>query len=112
MYTSDTFILKAINLQVNDWLYGKIKRYSEERGMGVVVAIRLILSEFFRTNFPTMSQSELPAGIIDMGEEKGYLIDMNKLRDENGVVHIPPSDLTKEQTLEWVRKYHNGKNKE
>lgn len=60
-----------------------------------------------------MSKYEnLPAGIIDLGEEKGFLIDMKKLTDESGVVHVPPPELNKEETWEWIRKYHNGKTKE
>lgn len=54
---------------------------------------------------------ELPEGIIDMGEGKGFVIDMDMLRDENGTIHIPPPELSKEQTREWIRKYHNGKKK-
>jgi len=105
--------VKAINLQINDWLYGKIKPYADDRGMGVVVAIRLILSEFFRNKGNAMSKYEdLPEGIFDMGEDKGFVIDMERLRDKNGVVHIPPTNLTKDETLEWIRKYHNGKKKE
>lgn len=52
--------------------------------------------------------NELPEGIIDMGKDKGLVIDMAKLRDKNGVVHIPPENLSKEQTLEWIRNYHEG----
>lgn len=113
MYTSDTFILKAINLQVNDWLYGRIKGYTDDRGIPVVAGIRLILSEFFRNKTNGMNKYEdLPPGIIDLGEGKGFVIDMKMLTDESGVVHVPPPKLTKDETWEWIRRYHNGKTKE
>lgn len=57
-------------------------------------------------------KEELPDGIIDMGEGKGFAIDMEKLRDKNGVAHIPPPHLTKEQTREWILDHHNGKKNE
>lgn len=59
-----------------------------------------------------MKYEDLPAGIIDLGEGKGFVIDMEMLRDKDGTVHVPPPELSKEQTLEWIRKYHNGKAKE
>lgn len=46
---------------------------------------------------------ELPDGVIDMGEGKGLAIEMEKLRDQNGVTHVPPPQLSKEQTIEWIR---------
>lgn len=55
---------------------------------------------------------DLPDGIIDLGEDKGFAIDMERLRDNNGVVHIPPTNLNKDETLQWIRKYHNGKKNE
>lgn len=55
------------------------------------------------------TNEELPEGITDLGEGKGYLIDMDYLRDANGIPHPPPPNLTKEQTREWIRKHHNGK---
>jgi hypothetical protein len=104
------FFMKALLLELNLWLYGKIKMYAEERGISVVGAIRLILSEFFRSKSTAMNKGEeLPEGIFDMGEGKGYLIDMERLRDKDGYIHAPPANLSKEQTLEWIRKYHNGK---
>lgn len=102
--------MKAILLHVHWPLYEKIKAYAKERGLGIVGAIRLILSEFFRNKANGMSNYEdLPAGIIDLGEGKGFVINMEMLRDKDGVVHVPPPELTKEQTSEWIRKYHNGK---
>lgn len=112
MYMSCTplilLILKAINLHVNDWLYEKTKVYADERSLPLVGAIRLILSEFHRNRANMNKKEELPEGIVDMGVGKGYAIDMAKLRDKNGVVHVPPPDLSKEQTLEWIRDHHNG----
>jgi hypothetical protein len=102
-------ILKAINLQVNDWLYEKTKVYADERSLPLVGAIRLILSEFHRNRANMNKKEELPEGIIDMGEGKGYAIDMEKLRDKDGVAHPPPDNLTKEQTLQWIREHYNGK---
>lgn len=112
MYTADTFILKALNFKLTDWLYGKVKLYARDREIPVVGAIRLILSEFFRNKANGMKYEDLPAGIIDLGEGRGFAINMEMLRDKEGVVHVPPADLTKEQTWEWIRKYHNGKTKE
>lgn len=105
--------MKALLLEINLWLYGKIKIYADERGIPVVGAIRLILSEFFRNKANTMNKNEeLPAGVFDLGEGKGYLITMEYLRDKDGVIHEPPKDLTKEESLEWIRNHHNGKTKE
>lgn len=58
------------------------------------------------------TNEELPEGISDMGEGAKYVIDMEYLKDANGIYHPPPSNLTKEQTLEWIRKHHNGKKNE
>lgn len=104
LYTSDTYILKAINLQIHQWLYLKLNSYAKERGIPLVGAIRLILAEFFKNKPNGMDKNgDMPDGIIDMGEGKGLLIDMEKLRDQNGLVQVPPSDLSKEQTIEWIR---------
>jgi len=43
-----SFFMKPLLLRINTWLYGKIKIYAQERGIPVVGAIRLILTEFFR----------------------------------------------------------------
>lgn len=104
LYTSDTFILKAINLQIHQWLYVKLNAYAKERGIPLVGAIRLILAEFLKNKPNGMDKNgDMPEGIIDMGEGKGLLIDMEKLRDQNGLVQVPPTDLSKEQTIEWIR---------
>lgn len=105
--------MKPILLHVHWPLYEKIKAYAKERGLGIVGAIRLILSEFFRNNPTAMNNiNELPDGIGDMGKGKGLLIDTSKLRDKDGVVHPPPEHLSKEQTIEWVRNFHESQKKE
>lgn len=90
-------------------LYDKIKAYADDREIPVLGAIRMILSDFFRNKAATMDINELPEGVIDMGEGKGLVIDMARLRDDKGVVHIPPSNLSKEQTLEWISKHQAPK---
>lgn len=91
-------------------MHAKIKLYAEERGIPVVGAIRMILSEFFRNKTVIMhKKEEMPDGIIDMGEGKGLVIDVEKLRDRNGVVQLPPTNLSKEDTIEWIRNHHNAK---
>jgi hypothetical protein len=105
--------VKAINLQLSERLHGKIKAYADNREIPVVGVIRLVLSDYFRNkSFDMKTNEELPEGIYDLGEGKGYAIDMEYLRDSKGVAHPPPPDLSKEQTLEWIRKHHNGKKKE
>lgn len=95
---------------MSEHLYGKVHTYSKQREIGVVPAIRLILSEFFRNKSNSMNiKDEFPDGIVDLGEGKGFVIDMERLRDKDGIPHPPPSHLTKEQTLEWIRTYYNGK---
>ena len=86
------------------WLHQRVKAYADDRGIPVVGAIRLILSEFFRNNISAMTKiGELPEGVIDMGQGKGLAIDMQKLTDKTGKSHIPPSQLSKEQTIDWIR---------
>lgn len=93
---------------MEEWLHGRVKNYADERGIPVVGAIRLILSEFFRKDLSAMTKiGELPEGVIDRGEGSGLAIDMEKLRDKNGVAHVPPSNLSKEQTIEWIRAIQN-----
>jgi len=89
-------------------LYEKIKAYADDREIPVLGAIRMILSEFFRNKSTAMGKDELPEGVIDMGEGNGLVIDMSKLRDKEGVVHIPPLHLPKEERIEWIRKFHNS----
>jgi hypothetical protein len=101
--------VKATNFTCNDWLDGKLVSYARENGIPKVGAMRMILSQFFRNLIVMGKDTELPEGIFDLGEGKGYMIDMEKLRDQDGIVHPPPPNLTKAQTLEWILKYHNGK---
>lgn len=57
-----------------------------------------------------MSKNEgLPPGVMDMGPGKGLAIDMEQMRDENGVTHVPPTKLSKEETIEWIWNFHNSK---
>jgi hypothetical protein len=93
---------------LDNWLHGRVKSYAKERGIPVVGAIRLILSEFFRNNLSAMTKiGELPEGVIDRGEGSGLAIDMSKLTDASGKAHVPPSHLSKEQTVEWIREVQN-----
>lgn len=114
MYTSDTLILKAINLQLSEHLYDKTKVYADEREIPLVGAIRLILSEFFRNKTTFMGKNQdLPPGIIaDMGDGKGLAFDMEMFRDEKGEIHWPPLHLSKQQIIDWVRNFHNSKKNE
>jgi hypothetical protein len=105
--------VKNINLGLSERLHGKIKAYADTREIPVVGVIRMVLSDFFRNkHFDVKSNEELPEGIVDMGEGKGYAIDMEYLVDSRGIAHPPPPHLTKQQTLEWIRKHHNGKKSE
>lgn len=54
---------------------------------------------------------ELPDGITDLGEGKGFAINMEYLQDKEGNFHVPPTNLSKEQTLQWIQEHHNGKKK-
>ena len=102
--------MKYIRLGLYEGLHNKIEAYADSRGLPTVGAIRMVLSDFFRNkHYDVKTNEELPEGIVDMGEGKGYAIDMEYLRDASGKSYPPPPDLTKEQTLEWIRKYHNGK---
>jgi hypothetical protein len=102
--------VKAIKLQLSEGLHGKITAYAACRELPVVGVIRMVLSDFFRNkHFDMTSNEELPEGIVDMGEGKGYAIDMEYFHKPDGGHHMPPANLSKEQTLEWIRKHHNGK---
>lgn len=102
--------MKAIKLELSEGLHRKITAYAAGRELPAVGVIRMVLSDFFRNkHFDVNTNEELPEGVIDMGEGKGYAIDMGYLVDGDGVPHPPPQSLSKEQTLEWIRKYHNGK---
>lgn len=102
--------MKAINLELSERLHAKVKAYAAGRELPVVGVIRMVLSDFFRNkSFDMKTNEELPEGIVDRGEDSGYVIDLEYFRDANGVCRTPPPNLTKGQTLDWIRKNHNGK---
>ena len=102
--------MKVLKLELSDHLYDKTKLYADDREIPVVGAIRLILSEFHRNKVNAMSKNlEMPEGVIDLGEGKGLAFDMDKFRDKKGVQHIPPTQLPKEQLLDWARNFQNSK---
>lgn len=102
--------MKAIKLELSDGLHWKITAYAGNRELPAVGVIRMVLSDFFRhIHFDMKTNEELPEGIIDRGEDSGYVIDLEYFRDANGVCRTPPPNLTKQQTLEWIRANHNGK---
>jgi hypothetical protein len=102
--------VKYIRLGLFDGLHNKIEAYADNRGLSTVGVIRMVLSDFFRhIHFDMKTNEELPEGIIDRGPDSGYVIDLDYFRDGNGVCRTPPPNLTKEQTLDWIRANHNGK---
>ena len=105
--------MKYIRLGLFDGLHNKIEAYADNRGLPTVGVIRMVLSDFFRhIHFDMTTKEELPEGVVDMGEDSGYVLEMEYFRGPDGKENIPPPDLTKEQTLQWIRKYHNGKKKQ
>jgi len=40
--------MKALNITINTWIYGKIQIYAKERSISVRDAIRIAINEFFR----------------------------------------------------------------
>ena len=105
--------MKSIKLELSERLHGKIKAYADNRELPVVGVIRSVLSDFFRhKHFDVKTSEELPEGIVDLGEDKGYAIDMAYFRTADGRENVPPADMTKAQTLEWIRKNHIGKKAE
>lgn len=102
--------MKAVNLKISDLLHWKIKAYADNRELPASGVMRLVLSDFFRNkHFDMKTGEELPEGVVDRGEGSGYVLDMEYFRGPDGKENVPPPDLTKEQTLAWIRKYHNGK---
>lgn len=102
--------MKAIKLELSEGLHRKITAYAAGRELPAVGVIRMVLSDFFRNkHFDMTTNEELPEGIVDLGEGKGYAITMDYFTKPDGGYHMPPADLSKEQTLAWIRQYHNGK---
>ena len=41
--------LKKFSMDLNLWLYGKLKMFAEENGMSIRAAVRYIINQFFKS---------------------------------------------------------------